>query len=106
MIKKMKYLLLSAIVFAGISTPVVQAATIPTCVPNVTCLQFGDFNVFSLPILNLAAGAGAPGPGDPWYVASNNGTVNQYTVIGRNNGQDGAGNVGAIDGAFNTPSNN
>jgi hypothetical protein len=82
-----------------------QAASLPTCIPNVTCLVEGDFNVFSLPILNIQAGyTETPNPGDPWYVPANNGALNTFTVIGRNNGQDGAGNIAGIDGAYNTPS--
>lgn len=102
----LKYLIAGAVAALGLWAPASKAATLPGCIPNVTCLQFGDFNVFSLPILNLQAGAGVPGPGDPWYVPSNNGAVNQFTVIGRNNGQAGAGNIAGMDGAFNTPSNN
>lgn len=87
----------------------VLAAPLPTCVPNVTCLVFGDFNVYSLPLLNLQAGAGdTPGPGDPFYYPSTFGQIQNYTIIGINNGQSTAtGNPPAsIDGAENTPSPN
>jgi hypothetical protein len=85
------------------------AAPLPTCIPNVTCLVFGDFNVYSLPLLNLQAGHGdTPGPGDPYYYKSTYGEIKNFTIIGINNGQSTTtGNPPAfIDGSENTPSPN
>jgi hypothetical protein len=67
---------------------VAQAITLPGCIPNVTCLQFGNFNVFSLPVLNLqATGHAAPGRGDPFFVSSTYGQIQTDTIIGINNGK-------------------
>jgi hypothetical protein len=84
-----------------------SAIDLPACVPGVTCLQFGDFNVFSLPLLNLqATGSSVPGPGDPFFVSSTYGAISPYTIAGINNGLPGAGNVPGIDDPYNTPSAN
>lgn len=85
-----------------------SAIDLPACVPGSTCLQFGDFNVYSLPLLNLqATGSSVPSPGDPFFVSSTYGAISPYTIAGINNGQSGAGNIpGVIDGAYNTPSQN
>jgi hypothetical protein len=81
---------------------------LPTCTVGVTCLQFGNFNVFSLPLLDLQAGGdGVPSPGDTYFVSSTFGAIKNETIVGINNGQSGAGNIaGAIDAAYNTPSAN
>lgn len=95
---------------ALVSAPLaVSAVTVPACVPGVSCLQFGDFNVFSLPLLNAMAGAGfVPKPGDPYHVSSTYGAIKDYTILGINNGQSTTtGNPpAAMDGAFDTPSPN
>jgi hypothetical protein len=86
-----------------------HAITVPTCTPGVTCLQFGDFNVFSLPVLNNLAGAGSvPKPGDPYFVSSTYGKIQNNTILGINNGQSTTtGNPPATtDGSYNTPSPN
>jgi hypothetical protein len=80
--------------------------TLPSCTPGVTCLVYGDFNVYSLGLLDLLAGGdGVPNPGSEFDVPSTYGAINGDTIIGINNGNDGAGNIsGSIDGAYNTPS--
>jgi hypothetical protein len=85
-----------------------SAIDLPACIPGVTCLQFQDFNVFSLPLLNLqATGSSVPGPGDPFFVSSTYGAISPYTIAGINNAQPGDGNIpGAIDNPYNTPSAN
>lgn len=93
---------------AMISGPAL-AITLPVCNAPVNCLVFGDFNVYSLPLLNAQAGYGTvPGPGDPFFVSSTYGQIQNYTIIGINNGQStSTGNPpGSIDGSFNTPSQN
>ena len=98
-------LLLAAGLTIGFSGPSAQAVTLPNCDVGVNCLPEGDFNVFSLPLLNIQAGfTETPNPGDPWYIPANNGVLNNFTVVGRNNGQNGAGNIAGIDGAYDTPS--
>lgn len=85
------------------------AITLPVCNAPVNCLTFGDFNVYSLPLLNAQAGFGTvPGPGDPFFVSSTYGQIKNFTIIGINNGNStSTGNPpGSIDGSFNTPSPN
>jgi hypothetical protein len=82
---------------------------LPPCIPGVTCLPTGDFNVFSLPLLNLQAGSGSvPKPGDPFFASSTFGAIKNFTIVGINNGQStSTGNPpGIVDGSFNTPSAN
>jgi len=103
---------ISSLVLLAASTSTANAAltTLPTCQVGVTCLTFGDFNVYSLPLLELQSTGGTdsvPSPGSDYYFAAGYGQINQYTIIGINNGQDGAGNTtGTVDGAYNTPSPN
>lgn len=116
----MKFKSVSSIIGGAISSLVLLAAStstahadlvaLPDCTVGVTCLQFGDFNVFSLPLLELQSTGGTssvPSPGSDYYFASGYGQIQQYTIIGINNGQDGDGNIdGSVDGAYNTPSPN
>jgi hypothetical protein len=105
-LKLLAHLATAALALASVGA---SAAPLPTCIPNVTCLVFGDFNVYSLPLINLQAGAGdTPGPGDPFYVSSTFGQIQNFTIIGINNGQSTpTGNPPAsIDGSENTPSAN
>ncbi len=77
--------------------------------PTNNCLTFGDFNVYSLPLLNQRAGFGSvPGPGDPYFASSTYGQIKDFTIIGINNGQyTNTGNPpGQVDGSYNTPSPN
>lgn len=62
------------------------------------CLQFTDFTVYSLPILNLIYNTTA------FSVNSTYGQNQSNTIVGINNGQSNNGVF--IDPAFNTPSNN
>lgn len=102
----------SAFAFAGFSATSASALTLPACDPTIptgNCLEFGDFNVYSLPLLNLQAGLGpTPGPGSPYYFPSTFGQIQNFTIIGINNGQETeTGNpTGQVDGAYNTPSPN
>lgn len=110
-IYRSKRLLLSAIGLIAwvVGITPASATSLPTCIPNVTCLQYGDFNVFSLPLLNLqATGSAVPGPGDPYYYPASYGQIKSYTIMGINNGQSTqTGNPsGSVDGAYNTPSPN
>ena len=85
------------------------AITLPVCNAPINCLVFGDFNVYSLPLLNAQAGYGTvPGPGDPYFVRSTYGQIQNYTIIGINNGQStNTGNPpGSVDGSYDTPSQN
>ncbi len=77
--------------------------------PTNNCIAFNDFNVFSLPLLNLrATGSSVPSPGDPYFAPSTYGAIKDYTIIGINNGQyTSTGNpTGGTDGSYNTPSPN
>lgn len=86
----------------GMATEESFAITLPACIPGVTCLQFGDFNVYSLALLNLQAGGTATS--GPFYVQDSPGSILNNVVVGQNNGHSGAGT--GIDGAYNTPSQN
>src|SRR5690348_9837621 len=81
---------------------------LPACQVGVNCLQFGNFNVYSLPLLDLQSGGdGVPSPGDTYFFSSTFGSIQNDTIVGINNGQSGGGNIaGAIDAAYNTPSAN
>ena len=77
--------------------------------PTNNCLTFGDFNVYSLGLLNLAAtGDFVPNSGDPFFAPSTYGAIKNNTVIGINNGKStNTGNPSTTtDGAYNTPSPN
>ncbi len=105
----LKAVLAGAATALGLAASSVGAVTLPTCIPGVTCLVFGDFNVFSLPLLNLqATGDAVPKPGDPYFFSSTYGQIQNFTIVGINNGQStSTGNPpGSVDGAFNTPSQN
>lgn len=105
----LKALLVGTATALGLVAASAGAVNLPTCIPNVTCLVFGDFNVFSLPLLNLqATGSAVPKPGDPYFFSSTYGQIQNFTIIGINNGQStSTGNPpGSMDGAFNTPSPN
>lgn len=91
----------------GLTAPAAKAATLPTCTPGVNCLQFGDFNVYSLPLLDLQGGGdGVPSPGDPYFYSSTYGQIQNYTIVGINNGNcTNTGNPpGSSDCSYNTPS--
>jgi hypothetical protein len=90
-----------------------QAVVMPTpdCGfgPTNNCLTFGDFNVYSLPLLNLRAGYDTvPSPGDPYYASSTYGAIKDFTIIGINNGQytQNGNPSGQVDGSYDTPSPN
>lgn len=67
--------------FAGAA----QAAPLTFPEPNdgVTSLQYGDFTVYSLAMLNYYATGVAknPGPNDPYYLASGPGKIDPYIVV-------------------------
>ncbi len=67
---------------------------------GANCLRVNDFNVFSLSLLDLQ------NPGGTYLVPASPGQIQDYTIIGQNNGQSGAGNIAGVDGAYTTPSNN
>lgn len=82
----------------------------PDCglTPGKNCLQFGDFSVFSLALLNFAATGNAanPNPGDPFYVKSAPGEIKEpnYIVYGTGaSGQDVTQNALGMDNSFATP---
>ena len=72
------------------------------------CLQFGDFSVYSMALLNFGATgvAANPNPGDPFYVKSAPGELGMdgYVVYGTGTNNAGAvTNVTGMDNAFSTP---
>jgi len=82
----------------------------PNCgtVAGTNCLQFDDFTVYSLALLNLQAGAGKIGPSDPFAVSTNGTALQNALVIGT--GVAGAGSLnsdvvsgGNADDAYRTP---
>jgi len=73
------------------------------------CLQFSDFSVYSLSLLNFQAGAGPIGPSDPYAVSTNGISLQNALVVGT--GVSGSGSInsdivggGLADDAYNTPS--
>lgn len=96
---------------AGVTcaAPVASAGVVlpsPDCPSN--CLQFGDFSVYSLTLLNMQATGSAsnPNPGDPFFVASNPGELTKnYVVFGTGTSNPGVvQNPAGMDWAFATPS--
>jgi hypothetical protein len=81
----------------------------PNCGPAASnnCLQFSDFSVYSLALLNLQQGAGQVGPGDPFDVSTNGQALQNAIVIGT--GVNGAGSFNTdtvgnnADRAYATP---
>lgn len=105
---KINALSMLAISFAyvGFST---QATAAPVLLPTANCdgspaancLKANDFNVFSLALLDLQ------NPNGGYKISASPGQIAPYTIIGQNNGQEGAGNLaGSVDGTYNTPSPN
>lgn len=89
---------------AGVALPSPNCGT----VAGTNCLVFSDFNVYSLALLNYQAGAGALGPQDPFYVATNGTALQNSLVIGT--GVSGSGSInsdvlpgGVVDNAYSTP---
>lgn len=82
-----------------------NATSLPTCVEPGTCLQFGNFNVYSLPFLNfLGKGTVTQNPGDPYYVASAPGQLANDIVYGTGTNNGPANNNPAgMDNAYRTP---
>jgi len=77
--------------------------------PTNNCLQFSDFSVYSLALLNFQAGAGPIGPSDPYAVSTNGTALQNAIVVGT--GVSGAGSInsdivggGLADDAYHTPS--
>jgi hypothetical protein len=78
---------------------------------GTNCLQFDDFTVYSLSLLNLQAGAGPISPSDPFDVSTNGQALQNSLVVGT--GVNGQGSVntdqiggGLVDNAYNTPNSN
>ncbi|PKO92344.1 MAG: hypothetical protein CVU16_06755 [Betaproteobacteria bacterium HGW-Betaproteobacteria-10] len=109
---KLPKLILASILASGLSALTTQQAyalNLPICELPVNCLTFGDFNVYSLPLLDLQAGGdGVPKPGDSFYAPATYGAIQNNTIIGINNGNSTqTGNPSTTtDGSFNTPSQN
>ncbi len=84
-------------------------ASLPACVAPLTCLEFEDFDVYSLAFLNFVAGAGTPQPGDPFHQDSSPGFLNQNAItIGTGAGAP-VNNISpgndppTVDDAYGTP---
>jgi len=104
----------TALAMAALGSPAASAAvSLPTAhcgtVTGTNCLNFDDFTVYSLALLNLQAGAGPISPGDPFDVSTNGTALQNSLVVGT--GVSGAGSVnsdqiggGLVDDAFETPS--
>lgn len=89
-------LLLTPAAASAVDLPVANCTT----APGGNCLRINDFNVFSLSLLDQVY------PGGTYIVPASPGQIKDYTIIGQNNGQSGAGNTVGVDGAYTTPSNN
>jgi hypothetical protein len=82
----------------------------PNCgtVAGTNCLQFDDFTVYSLALLNFQAGAGPVTAGDPFDVSTNGINLQNALVVGT--GVAGGGSInsdvvpgGNADDAYRTP---
>lgn len=100
-----------AAAFAASSPAAAAILPAPNCgtVAGTNCLVFSDFTVYSLALLNLQAGAGTIGPGDPFQVSTNGIDLQNAIVI--NTGVGGQGSVntdqiggGLVDNAYDNPS--
>lgn len=90
-------LLLSPSQAAAVELPTANCGTTATS----NCLRANDFNIFSLALLDLQNPTGG------YDLPASPGQIAPYTIIGQNNGQEGAGNLaGFVDGTYATPSNN
>ena len=110
------YLGLSAAVLGvalACSAPASAAVILPApncgTVPGTNCLQFQDFTVYSLALLNFQAGAGPIGPNDPFAVSTNGIALQNALVVGTGVGGQGSINSdqvpgGNADNAYGTPS--
>jgi hypothetical protein len=77
-------------------------------VTGTNCLQFDDFTVYSLALLNFQAQKGQISPNDPFAVSTNGTSLQNALVIGT--GVNGAGSInsdivsgGLADDAYRTP---
>lgn len=90
-------LMLAPVAASAVELPTANCGTNPTS----NCLRANDFNVFSLALLDLQNPTGG------YDLPASPGQIAPYTIIGQNNGQEGAGNLqGFVDGTYATPSNN
>ena len=90
-------LLLSPSQASAVELPTANCGTAATS----NCLRANDFNIFSLALLDLQNPTGG------YDLPASPGQIAPYTIIGQNNGQEGAGNLaGFVDGTYATPSNN
>jgi len=100
------------IIAVGGSTAASADVALPSAncgtVAGTNCLVFSDFTVYSLALLNYQAGAGALGPQDPFYVATNGSALQNSLVVGT--GVSGSGSInsdvlpgGVVDNAYSTP---
>lgn len=70
------------------------------------CLQYSDFSVYSLALINLQnGGSGSPTNGQAGYVEASPGQIKDYVVLGLNSNNNAAQtNIPGVDNAYNTPS--
>lgn len=97
-----------AALFVGLASS--PAAAAPTCstvssLPSTGYFQYGDAQSYSLPLLNyFATGSATPTSGDPYYVPSGPGQIQDCVVVatGTNNGPVNL-NFSGMDDAYRTP---
>lgn len=94
---------LAAVVLIGSSIPV-MALSAPLDLTGIGYVQYGDAQVYSLPIANLQVGA-PNNPGSPFYVQSAPGQIQDLVVIatGASGGPVNTNFLG-MDNAYPTPS--
>lgn len=92
-------------VFLSSSINSAQAIVLPPPIDGVTSLPFGDFDVYSLALLNVLAGYGSPQSGEPFYVVSTPGAIKDEIVFGTgSSGADLNNNPSGMDDPHATPS--
>jgi len=94
-----KSIVMSALALASQAAFAINLPTGPCNGQN--CLQFTDFQVYSLTLLN-----GGSSNSGPYAVDATPGSIKDYVVVGVNNGGQAQTNIAGIDNAYNTPSAN
>ncbi len=84
---------------SAMAWPVLPAAP---CTGN-NCLQYTDFSVYSLALINLqGGGSGSPSSGQAGYVDASDGQIANYVVIGTGSGGATLTNTSGVDDGYVT----
>ena len=97
---KIKAAAIASTLIAGATVSGLASADLfPTPLPNTGFVQYQDFNSYSLPILNyFATGTTTQNPGDPFYIPSSPGQIQDLIVV-----YTGAGGTGVTTNLSTEP---